>query len=186
MARINPIDPGMAEGKAKTLLDGVQKRFGVIPNMKRTMDQSPAVLDAYLGFGKALGAGTLDAPLREQIALTVAGANSCDYCAAAHTAIGSILGLDGSELSANLNSFSSDPKIEAALIFARRIVDERGWVSDEDMQRVRDAGYTDGEIVEIIAVVALNTFSNYFNHIAQSEIDFPPVRVGESAGQQSI
>lgn len=76
--------------------------------------------------------------------------------------------------------------IVLALVFAGRMVVERGWVSDEDMQRVRDAGYTDGEIVEIIAVVALNTFSNYFNHIAQAEIDFPPVGVGESAGQPSI
>lgn len=185
MARINPIDPGIAEGKAKTLLDSVQKRFGMIPNMMRTMAQSPAVLDAYLGFGKALNAGALDAPVRERIALTVAGVNSCDYCAAAHTAIGSTLGLGGSEMSANLNSFSSDPKIEVALVFARRIVVERGWVSDEDMQRVRDAGYTDGEIVEIIAVVALNTFSNYFNHIAQPEIDFPSVGIAGSAGQQS-
>ena len=177
MTRINPVEPSTAEGKAKTLLDGVQKALGTTPNLLRTMAQSPAVLEAYLGFGKALGGGSLSAPLREQIALTVAGANSCEYCASAHTAIGKSLGLDQRELGANLNSFSSDPKVEAALHFARRIVDERGWVSDDDVQRVRDAGYTDGEVAEIIATVCLNIFSNYFNHIAQTEVDFPVVKV---------
>ncbi len=181
MPRITPIDPAQAQGKAKMLLDGVHKKLGVTPNLMRTMAQSPAVLEAYLGFGQALAGGSLSPQLREQIALTVAGANACGYCASAHTALGKRLRITDVELNANLHSQSGEPKVQAALHFARRIVDERGWVSDDDLTRVRDAGYTDGEIAEIIATVAANIFSNYFNHIAQTEVDFPVVTVKEPA-----
>ncbi len=179
MPRIDPIDPAQAQGKAKALLDGVQKALVMTPNLMRTMARSPAVLEAYLGFGKALGGGSLSAQIREQIAVAVSGANSCEYCASAHTAVGKNLGVAEDELGANLTSTSGDPKVEAALRFARRIVEERGWVSDPDLQRVRDAGYGDAEIVEIIATVAATTFTNYFNHIVQTEVDFPLVEVGQ-------
>ena len=179
MARINPIDLNQAEGKAKILLDGVQKSLGMAPNLMRTLAHSPAALEAYLGFQKALGGGSLSASLREQIALAVSGANGCDYCAAAHTAVGKILGVDESELTASLRAASRDPKLQAALQFARTIVEKRGWVSDDDLAQVREAGYGDGELAEIIATVAATTFSNYFNHIAETEVDFPSVAVGE-------
>ena len=100
MPRIQPIERNQTNGKAKTLLDGVQNTFGMIPNLMRTLAHSPAALEAYLAFGKALGGGRLGASLREQIALAVAGANSCRYCASAHTAVGKMLKLDGKELSA--------------------------------------------------------------------------------------
>ncbi|MFB3138572.1 MAG: carboxymuconolactone decarboxylase family protein [Phycisphaerales bacterium] len=177
MPRINPINPAEADGRTTALLDGVQKTLGITPNLMRTIAQSPAVLDAYLGFAKALGGASLSPQLREQIALAVAGENSCGYCASAHTAVGRKLGLDDDELSANLNSLSRDSKTQAALEFARRLVIERGWVSDDDLQRVRDAGYTDGAIVELVATVALNLFSNYLDHVAQTEVDFPRVQV---------
>ena len=179
MPRLNPIDPNRAEGKAKALLDGVQKTLGMTPNVMRTLANSPAALEAYLSFIKALGGASLDARLREQIALTVSNANGCAYCAAAHTAIGRMVGLDDRELAASLRASSADPKVETALRFAREIVVNLGWVKDEDVERVRDAGYTDGEIVEIIATVALTIFSNYFNHIAETEVDFPPVALDE-------
>ena len=181
MPRIQPIDPAQAADKAKELLDGVHKTLGRTPNLMRTMANSPAVLDAYLGFGKALAGGSLSARLREQIALTVAGANGCEYCAAAHTALGKMLGLDSAELAANLDARSSDPAIAAALRFARAIVVERGWVDDAELARVREAGYGEGEVAEIIAAVALNTFSNIFNHVAETEVDFPPVALATKA-----
>ena len=179
MPRLHPIDPAQAEGKAKTLLDGVQKKLGTTPNLLRTMALSPAVLEAYLSFGQALSGASISAALREQIALVVANTNGCQYCASAHTAIGKNLGLDTVELTANLEGSSSDPKVEAALQFAQNIVAKRGWVNDAEVQRVRDAGYTDGEIAEIIAAVAGTIFTNYFNHIAQTEIDFPKVDIGQ-------
>ena len=179
MSRIRPIDPNQAQGKAKVLLDGIQKKLGATPNLMRALAAAPAALEGYLNFSQALASGSLSARLREQIALTVAAANACQYCASAHTFIGKSLGLDDTELAANLEASSRDPKVKVALEFARSIVFKRGWVDDTEIQRVRDAGYADGAITEIIANVALNLFTNYFNHIAQTEVDFPSVDVGQ-------
>ena len=185
MPRINPIELNEAESKSKTLLEGVEKKLGFAPNIMRTLAHSPAALEAYLGFGKALASGKLSAQLREQIALAVSGVNACQYCASAHTAIGKMLKLDDDELAANVQGQSADTKTETALRFAQRIVADRGWVSDGDVQRLRDGGYSEAQVVEIIATVALNLFSNYFNHIAETEIDFPPVEVQTVAASRT-
>ena len=126
-----------------------------------------------------LGSGNLTPQVREQIAITVSNANGCQYCASAHTAIAKNLGLDAIDLTDNLEGYSKDPKVEAALQFARTVIAKRGWVNDTEVQRVRDAGYAGGEIVEIIATIANTMFTNYFNHIAQTELDFPKVEVGQ-------
>ncbi len=179
MARINPVNRDEADVKAQELLGGVEKALGMVPNLMGTLARSPASLAAYLGFGQALSGGTLGGKLREQIAVSVAGANSCGYCASAHTALGKGQGVDEAELARNLNSESEDERTGAALRFARAITLKRGWVSDEDYSAIREAGFGDGEIVEIVATVAVNTFTNYVNHIAQTEIDFPRVEVAE-------
>ena len=181
MPRLNPVDPVNAQGKAKGLLDNVAKALGFAPNLMKTLAVSPAALDAYLGFGHALGSASLNAKVRERIAIAVSGANHCEYCAAAHTAIGRSLGLDDDELARNLGGSSSDPTVEAALRFALAIVEKRGWVNDEDVQRVRAAGFADREIAEVVATVAHTTFSNYFNHVAGTEVDFPAVEMGGRA-----
>ncbi len=177
MTRIDPIDPRTAEGKARTLLAAVHETFGMTPNITATLAQSPAALEGYLGLSGALAAGSLGAKLREQIAVAVAGANGCGYCASAHTAIGKSVGLPGEELDSNLRGTASEPRAQATLDFALAVVEKRGWVSDDDLQRVRDAGFGDGEITEIVANVAQNLFTNYFNHVARTEVDFPPVAV---------
>ncbi len=181
MARIQPIDIDQADGKAKALLENVNKALGMVPNLMRTLAHSPAALEAYLGFGKALGGGSLSAKLREQIALTTANANACEYCASAYTALGKKFGIDAAELKRNLQASSRDPKVEAALQFARAVVVRQGWVTDEELHRVRDAGYEDGEINEIIAATAITIFSNYFNHVAETEVDFPAVELATAA-----
>ncbi len=182
MPRINPLDLDTAQGRARTLLEDVQKKYGRTPNLLGTFANAPAALEAYLGFSGALAGGSLGADLREQIAVAVAGANSCGYCASAHTAIGKSLGVDDEELGANLRGVASDPKTQAALDFALVVVERRGWVSDEAVRNVRDAGYSDGELTEIIANVVFNIFSNYVDHVAQTEIDFPVVEVRQPAG----
>ncbi len=175
MQRLPALDPESATGEAKKLLDGVQARLGMTPNLMRTMANSPAVLQAYLEFGRALQSGALPAKLREQIALTVAEANGCEYCLAAHSAIGKALGLSQDEILDSRRGASPDGKVDAALRIARQIVEKRGWVSDEDVSHLRRAGYSDGEIAEIVANVALHLFANYFDHVARTEIDFPKV-----------
>lgn len=173
MQRIQPLDPQTASGKTKELLDKVQKKFGKIPNIMRTMAQSPAVLDSYLSFSGALGASTLSPKLREQISLAVSQSNHCDYCLAAHSIIGKTTGLNEKEILDARRCEATDNKTKAALQFASQLVEKRGHVGNEDVQRVRQAGYSEGEILELIAVVALNLFTNYFNHVVETEVDFP-------------
>jgi len=180
MPRIEPVQITQAQGKTRQLFDGVQNALGMVPNMMKTMGQSPAVLGAYLGFSQALG-GTLDARLREQIALAIAGANRCDYCASAHTLLGAKAGVEAEELARNLRGQSADAKANAAIQFAQAIVTQHGHVTDADLDVVRDAGYDQAQIVEIVALAALNIFTNYFNHVAQPEIDFPFVDTAATA-----
>lgn len=179
--RIAPVQIDNAPEKTKELLGVVKKKLGGTPNLLTTMAQSPAVLGSYLAFSDALSGASLSAALREQIAMTVAGANACEYCASAHTAIGKGLGVDKDELARNLDADSSDAKTSAALAFARKVVVSRGFVTDSDIRDIRDAGYSDAQIAEIVTTVALNLFTNYFNHVAQTEVDFPRVEVGEPA-----
>ncbi len=173
MQRLPAVQP--ESGKAQELLHGVQANLGMTPNLMRTMANSPAVLEAYLGLGNALGKGSLPPKLREQIALTVSELNGCHYCLSAHSALGKMVGLGEEEIADSRRGVSPDRKTEAALQFARKVVTERGWVSDDDLAFLRTAGTTDAEIAEVVAHVAVNTFSNYFNHVAGTEVDFPEV-----------
>lgn len=161
--------------KAAALLEGIKKSLGKVPNMFATLAHSAAALGFYTNASGALSATALPAKLREQLALAVAGANDCEYCASAHTFFGKMSKLDEAELARNLQGTSSDAKTQAALVFALEVVKYRGHVSDAALKAVRDAGYSDGEITEIIAVVALNTFTNYINSVARTDVDFPLV-----------
>ena len=181
MSRIAPVDRNTTNDSVRKNFDAVQKQLGTVPNMMRTMAQSPAVLEGYLGFGAALRRGRLPAALQEQIALAVAETNSCDYCLSAHTALGRGAGLSDDQLIASRDARASDPKVAAALQFARAVVERRGDVRDQDLASVRTAGYNDADIAEIIAHVALNVFTNYFNRAADTEIDFPRVAAAQIA-----
>ena len=175
MPRIKAIEPVQASGEARELLAAVNDKYGMVPNLAGTLANSPAALKGYLAFGEALEGSLLPAKLREQIALTVSQANRCGYCVAAHCAIGKSVGLSDSELTDARQSSSPDSKVDAALHFSKQLVEDRGWVGDEDLDRVRRAGYGDGEIAEIVAIVAWKTFANYFNHVAGTDVDFPAV-----------
>lgn len=181
MSRIPPVDRNTTHDSVRRNFDAVEKQLGVVPNMMRTMAQSPSVFEGYLGFGAALRRGRLSAPLQEQIALAVADTNACDYCLSAHTALGRAAGLSDDQLAASREARAAEPKTAAALQFALAVVERRGDVRDQDLARVRAAGYTDGEITEIIAHVALNVFTNYFNRAAQTDIDFPLVTASQLA-----
>jgi uncharacterized peroxidase-related enzyme len=175
MQRIKALDPASAPAASKAMLDAVQKKIGMVPNLFKTMAHSPAVLQFYLQQTEALANGSLPVPLREQIALVTAGANGCDYCASAHTLMGKGAGLAAGELADNLRGRSADAKTQSALDLAKAIVNNRGRVTDEQIKAVRDAGYGEAEVVEIVAHVSMNVFTNYFNHIAGTVIDFPLV-----------
>lgn len=180
MQRIEQVDPESATGKTAELLSAVNSQMGIIPNILKTMAQSPATLGGYLGLSSGLNGGVLSAQLREQIALVVAGTNGCDYCASVHTAVGSQTGLSAQELASNLRGKSADTKTAAALAFAKAIVTKKGFVCDGAMAEIRHAGFSEEEIVEIVGNTVMNIFTNYFNHIAGTEIDFPVVNTREA------
>jgi uncharacterized peroxidase-related enzyme len=176
MQRIPALNAAAAPALSQPMLEAVGKKLGMVPNLFKTFAHSPAVLQYYLAGSEALSTGVLNGALREQIALATAGANQCDYCASAHTLMGKGAGLAAAEMSDNLRGQSSNAKTQAALDFAKAIVNSRGLVSDAQLQAVRTAGYGDAEVVEIVANVVANIFTNYFNHIAGTVIDFPVVR----------
>lgn len=162
--------------KAQPSLQAVKKQLGVVPNLFRLVGNSPAALEGYLGLNGALAKGELEAPTRERIALAVAEINGCDYCLAAHSYLGKNLAkLSDAEITANRNGGSTDPKADAAVRFAARLVHARGHISDADIQAVKQAGYSDAQLIEIVLHVALNTLTNYVNEVAKTEIDFPAV-----------
>lgn len=173
MSRLQAVDPAAATGTAHDLLDGVRKKIGRVPNVMRTMASSPAVIEGYLGLSGALGTGRLSAGLREQLALAVAEENGCNYCLAAHSLLGRHAGLTDADIAAARRGKASDPRAHAAIRFALAVVASRGGVADGDLERVRGAGFGDGEIAEIVANVALSALTNYINRVAQTEIDFP-------------
>jgi uncharacterized peroxidase-related enzyme len=175
MSRLKAIDPSTATGKAKELLDAVKGKLGIVPNMTRVMATSPVVLESYLNFSGALAGGLLDAKTREKLALLTAQENSCDYCLSAHTAIGKMVGLKEQEIVDSRGGNGNNPKATAALTFAKHVLDTKGQISEGELAAVRDAGFSGGEIAEIIAHVALNVFTNYFNIATGVDIDFPKV-----------
>jgi uncharacterized peroxidase-related enzyme len=181
MSRLQVVDPSTAAGKVKDLLDAVKAKLGLVPNMTKVMANSPAVLEAYLGFNGALAAGHLDPKIREQIALLTAQQNHCDYCLSAHSVIGKMVGLKPEQIVASRQGNGGSEKATAALMFAKRVLDGKGQINESDLVAVRIAGFSDAEIAEIIAHVALNIFTNYFNVAAEVDIDFPKFHYSEVA-----
>lgn len=174
---VTPASIDAAPVASRPLLEAVKGLLGSVPNLFRVVSNSPAALEGYLGMNGALAKGALPAATRERIALAVAEINGCDYCLSAHTYLGkNVARLDDAEITANRNGASNDLKAEAAVRFAAKVARARGHVNDDDVRAVRDAGYDDAQIVEIVQHVALNTWTNYINEVAKTEIDFPVVR----------
>ncbi|MDZ7862964.1 peroxidase-related enzyme [Acidovorax sp.] len=176
MNRIPLIDRASAPASVAGTLDAIHGAFGATPNMFRTVAQSPAALNALWGFFGALGSGgSIDAQLGEKIAVAVANRNDCHYCLAAHTALGRKAGASAAEMGAAQTGQSDDPRTATALAFALKLVEARGQVTEADVQALRSAGFSDGQVVEIVAHVALNLFTNYVNVAFAVPVDFPSV-----------
>lgn len=183
MSRIpTPASINAAPAASRPLLEAVKRQLGIVPNLFRLVSNSPVALEGYLGVLGALNKGTLSAPTRERIALAVAEINRCNYCLSAHTYLGkNVAKLDDAEITANRSGASNDPKADAAVRFAAKIGRERGHVSEDDVRAVKLAGYDDAQVVEIVQHVALNTWTNYINEVAKTEIDFPAVTARKAA-----
>ncbi len=177
MSRINTPDSiETSPVGSQPLLEAAKRQLGSVPNLFRVVGNSPAALEGYLALNGALAKGSLDAKTRERVALTVAEHNDCEYCLAAHTYLGkNVAKLDDEELAANRDGRSTDPRAQAALHFVSEVVRSRGHVSDAVLEAVRNAGYDDAQLVEMVAHVALNTLTNYVNSVARTVVDFPAV-----------
>jgi uncharacterized peroxidase-related enzyme len=181
VSRLPAIQTETAGGKVKQLLEAVQAKLKITPNMTRVMANSPAVLEGYLAFSGALAGGSLPAKLREELALAVGEQNACQYCVSAHTAIGKLTGLTDTEIEQARDARSGSPKHAAALAFARQVLASKGQVTDADFEAVQHAGLSESEIAEIIAHVALNVFTNYINLAAGTDVDFPKISLRRAA-----
>ncbi|BAM90417.1 alkylhydroperoxidase like protein, AhpD family [Bradyrhizobium oligotrophicum S58] len=183
MTRIpTPATIADAPEASRSLLEAVAKQLGSTPNMFRAIALSPQALAGYVALSGALGKGSLPAATRERIALAVAEINGCSYCLSAHTYLGrNLAGLDDAEITANRNGASNDLKADAAVRFAALVAANRGHVTDADFAAVKLAGYTDAEVIEIVQHVALNSWTNFFNEVFKTEIDFPVVETSKAA-----
>jgi uncharacterized peroxidase-related enzyme len=175
MSRIELQEPQKTTGERKELLNQINSVFGVTPNMFKTIANSTPALKMMWGAFGALGSGKLGAKLGEQIAVAVADLNRCGYCLSAHTALGMGAGLSAETLKQAQAGKSNDPKTQAALDFATKLVKNRGHIVPEDVAMIKKSGFNDEEIAEILAHVALNIFTNYTNVAFDVPIDFPKV-----------
>lgn len=173
MPRIQPVDVATAQGQARETFASIQGALGGVPAMFRTLGHAPATLQALWGVFGAMGTSTLPPSLREQIALAVGQTNGCTYCVNAHTALGKKAGLADTDLLDARRGNAADAKARAGLRFALAVLERKGHVSDADIAAARSAGYTEGEVLDIVGVVVQNVFTNWINHVADTPLDFP-------------
>lgn len=177
MSRVPLVNPATTSGDRQVVLANIHAAFGSTPNMFKAVANSEAALQSMWGAFGALGAGVIPAKLGEQIAVAIANRNSCEYCLAAHTALGRQAGAGSQEMAGAQEGKSDNPKTAAALTFALAVVENRGQLSDGDVQALRSVGFSDEEVVEILAHVALNLFTNYVNVALSVPVDFPTVEL---------
>ncbi|QGZ61122.1 carboxymuconolactone decarboxylase family protein [Paraburkholderia acidisoli] len=174
MSRVS-LEVNHAPAASQPVLTQIQQAFGTTPNMFKAVANSPAALKSMWAAFGALGQGTLGAKLGEQIAVAIANRNRCEYCLAAHTVLGQKAGATADDMAAAQVGASADARTAAALTFALAVVEQRAQLADTDVSALREAGFDDQQIVEIMAHVALNLFTNYINVALDVPVDFPKV-----------
>ena len=179
MLRLSPVEPAQISKELQAILERGRPGSEGIPNFLRILAKSPAAALAYTRAEGALAEGRLSQRQREQIALAVAEINGSKYCLLAHSAIGRKAGLTGEEIQSARRAAATDAKADRMLRFTQSVVLQRGEISDEDLGALRDAGFSDAEVIEIVANIALNVFTNYVNILSKTEADFPA-----TAGEQ--
>lgn len=172
---IVPVQPEEASEKNKMLFDRINRKAGRVPNMYKVMGNSSAVLDSYLGLSNGLLAGTIGPKLAEMIAIATAEFNGCAYCLSAHTFYGEKVGLSPEEIEATREFKSTDSKLNAALAFNKILLENPRELRQENIEPLREVGFSDGEILEIIGNVVRNMFTNYINTVSATDVDWPVV-----------
>lgn len=173
MSYIQPIDRANAAADVAPTLDAIKAKLGKLPNLFLTLAHTPVALNAYVGLSDVAARGTLSAKQREQIALAVGEANGCDYCLAAHSAIGAKVGLTPAQIAQARSAQADAPRDAALLALAQSFIANRGHVPTSELDAFKAAGFGDAQVLEVLVSVVLNIFTNYTNHVARTEIDFP-------------
>ena len=173
MSRVKPIELDEAKEDVKAIYQQLEKKMGKVLNIFLNMGNSVATLQGFLALNEAVSHTSLSPKLREQLALVVGQLNHCQYCLSAHTAAAKGLKISEEEILKIRHGETEDPKNQAILKFAKIVVENRGQVSNQDIASLKAAGVTDQELVEIILIVVVNLFTNYFNLITDPKIDFP-------------
>jgi len=181
MQRLHSVRPETAEGRTKELFSSVQQAYGMIPNAVTVMANSPAVLESYLSFSTAMGQTSLGEKLQNQVRLNTSENNACDYCSSILTAIAPSAGLSAADVLAGRTGNTEETKTKAAMAFAHDVLESRGKVSNEQLASIRDAGFDDAAIVEIVANVVHGCFTNFLNNVADTELDIPRVEPLEAS-----
>lgn len=173
MSRLILVTNEQAQGVVKETFDTLQRRIGKVPNILRDLGNSPAALQVYTGLSAAMKQAALTAKERESIALLVTQLVECDYCLSAHSAAARSMGFTEPQILDLRRGTPEDSRLRALADFTRAVVEQKGHVTDDQIAAFRQAGFTDGHIAEVVAAVAQNLFTSYFNHIAQPELDYP-------------
>jgi uncharacterized peroxidase-related enzyme len=181
MTRLPLVTTHTADADQRELLAATEKQLGRVPNLYAAMANGPAVLRGYLAMRQSLTKGELGAVERELLALLIAQDNECEYCVSAHTMRGQRMSLSDDQLLQARRADSTNPHIRAVLRLARAVMADRGRISDAALAEAREASVTTAQVAEVLGHVALNVLSNYFNHLAEPELDFPRVEVALAA-----
>jgi uncharacterized peroxidase-related enzyme len=176
MARATALTPEQVPAESKPTLDAFSKNIGFTPNMMATFAQSPIAFNAWATLLGSLSK-TLDVKTRDSIGLAVSEVNGCNYCLTVHSFTAEHMAkLPADDIILARKGHATDPKRDAALQFARKVIESRGKVGDADLKAVRDAGYTEANVIEIVALVAMYSLTNFFNNVFDPDQDFPAVK----------
>ncbi len=177
MSTLSAVTRQEATPENQAIFDQLKGAIGMVPNLYATYANSPVALKAILQFGDTLKSGNFNNLEIEAIALAVSEANACDYCLAAHTALGKMNGFSEAE-TIELRTLSiTDEKLQALVSLAQSITVTRGRPDASRLDAFYAAGYDKAALVELIGFVAVNTYNNYLNNIAGTTIDFPEAPV---------
>lgn len=172
MTTFTPQTMDTADAQGREILEQVQGKYGFVPNLIGNMVHAPATAKAYLALGDLIGQTSFDATEQQVILLAVSRYNECDYCVGAHSAISAMQKVPADVVESIRNDQPiADEKLEVLRVLTTKVVDQRGWLSDEDIGEFTAAGYSQAQILEVVLGVAMKTISNYTNHIASTELD---------------
>lgn len=173
MSRIELLPENQASAETQELYGMLKKQMGKVPNVYQVYGHSATALKANLQMDDILSKGILTGAEIEIVALTVSEFNGCEYCIAAHTVVGKMQGMSEAQTVEARKGTYANEKEQSLINFTKAILEKRGKISNEDLQAFRNAGYSNGAVVEVTGQVAKNFFNNYTNHIAETPVDFP-------------